>query len=145
MSNSIFNSVYETSMRLVLLLYTFAMPLTSEELFAFDFVSTYGKEFGLTGVSLNGDSEFTMSKATLRRKKVMESISYLVRNGYATPVGETNEVKYELLEKGRNLYKKISSTGYAEKYILTVELGRKGLFSKCESALNLILEKIKEG
>lgn len=145
MSSSVFNSVYETSLRLVLLLSAFEEPLTSEELFAFDFVSTYGKEFGLTDVSLNGDSEFTMSKATLRRKRVMESISYLVRNGYAAPVAVEDVVRYELLEKGEQLYKKIYSTGYAEKYILTVELGKNGLFSKNESALNLILEKIKEG
>lgn len=144
MSSSVFNSVYETSMRLVLLLNTFDCPLSSEELFVFDFIATYGKEFGLTDVSLNGDSEFTLSKATLRRKRVMEAISYLVRNGYITLIAEENETKYELTERGNEFYKKISQTGYSEKYILTVELGKKELFYKGNKALDLILARIKE-
>lgn len=143
MSSSVFNSVYETSMRLVLLLFAFDAPLSSEELFVFDFVATYGKEFGLTDVSLNGDSEFTLSKATLRRKRVVEAVSYLVRNGYITLIAEENKTKYELTERGDEFYKKISQTGYSEKYILTVELGKKELFAKKNKALDLLLDKIK--
>ena len=143
MSSSVFNSIYETSMRLILLLYTFDGPLSSEELFVFDFVATYGKEFGLTDVSLNGDSEFTLSKATLRRKRVVEAVSYLVRNGYITLIAEENKTKYELTERGDEFYKKISQTGYSEKYILTVELGKKELFAKKNKALDLLLDKIK--
>lgn len=143
MSSSVFNSVYETSMRLVLLLFAFDAPLSSEELFVFDFVATYGKEFGLTDVSLNGDSEFTLSKATLRRKRVMETISYLVRNGYVTPVIAKSETKFELTDKGNEFYKKISQLGYSEKYILTVELGKKELFTKKNKVLDLLLDKIK--
>lgn len=143
MSSNVFNSIYETSMRLILLLYTFDGPLSSEEFFIFDFVATYGKEFGLTDVSLNGDSEFTLSKATLRRKRVMESISYLVRNGYITLFAGENETKYELAERGNEFYKKISQTGYSEKYILTVELGKKELFTKKNKVLDLLLDKIK--
>lgn len=131
-------------MRLVLLLFAFDAPLSSEELFVFDFVATYGKEFGLTDVSLNGDSEFTLSKATLRRKRVMEAVSYLVRNGYITLIAEQNETKYELTERGNEFYKKISQTGYSEKYILTVELGKKELFTKKNKVLDLLLDKIKE-
>lgn len=131
-------------MRLVLLLFAFDAPLSSEELFVFDFVATYGKEFGLTDVSLNGDSEFTLSKATLRRKRVMEAVSYLVRNGYITLIAEQNETKYELTERGNEFYKKISQTGYSEKYILTVELGKKELFTKKNKVLDLLLNKIKE-
>ena len=143
MSSSVFNSVYETSMRLALLLFAFDAPLSSEELFVFDFVATYGKEFGLTDVSLNGDSEFTLSKATLRRKRVVEAVSYLVRNGYITLIAEENKTKYELTERGDEFYKKISQTGYSEKYILTVELGKKELFAKKNKALDLLLDKIK--
>ena len=143
MSSSVFNSVYETSMRLVLLLFAFDAPLSSEELFVFDFVATYGKEFGLTDVSLNGDSEFTLSKATLRRKRVMESISYLVRNGYITLIAGKNETKYELTERGNEFYKKISQAGYSEKYMLTVELGKKELFTKKNKVLDLLLDRIK--
>lgn len=143
MSSSVFNSVYETSMRLVLLLNTFDCPLSSEELFVFDFIATYGKEFGLTDVSLNGDSEFTLSKATLRRKRVIEAVSYLVRNGYITFIAEKNETKYELTKRGNGFYKKISQSGYSEKYILTVELGKKELFTKKNKVLDLLLDKIK--
>lgn len=130
-------------MRLVLLLFAFDAPLSYEELFVFDFVATYGKEFGLTDVSLNGDSEFTLSKATLRRKRVMETISYLVRNGYVTPAIAKSETKFELTDKGNEFYKKISQLGYSEKYILTVELGKKELFTKKNKVLDLLLDKIK--
>lgn len=126
-----------------MLLFAFDAPLSSEELFVFDFVATYGKEFGLTDVSLNGDSEFTLSKATLRRKRVMESISYLVRNGYITLIAGKNETKYELTERGNEFYKKISQSGYSEKYMLTVELGKKELFTKKNKVLDLLLDRIK--
>ena len=130
-------------MRLVLLLNTFDCQLSSEELFVFDFIATYGKEFNLTDVSLNGDSEFTLSKATLRRKRVMEAVSYLVRNGYVTPVIAKSETKFELTDKGNEFYKKISQLGYSEKYILTVELGKKELFTKKNKVLDLLLDRIK--
>lgn len=130
-------------MRLILLLFAFGAPLSSEELFVFDFVATYGKEFDLTDVSLNGDSEFTLSKASLRRKRVVESISYLVRNGYITPTATETDTKYELAERGNEFYKKISQFGYSEKYILTVELGKRELFMKKNKALDLLLDKIK--
>lgn len=143
MSSCVFNSIYETSMRLILLLFAFDAPLSSEELFVFDFVATYGKEFDLTDVSLNGDSEFTLSKASLRRKRVVESISYLVRNGYITPTATETDTKYELAERGNEFYKKISQSGYSEKYILTVELGKRELFMKKNKALDLLLDKIK--
>lgn len=143
MSSCVFNSIYETSMRLILLLFAFGAPLSSEELFVFDFVATYGKEFDLTDVSLNGDSEFTLSKASLRRKRVVESISYLVRNGYITPTATETDTKYELAERGSEFYKKISQSGYSEKYILTVELGKRELFMKKNKALDLLLDKIK--
>lgn len=143
MSSCVFNSIYETSMRLILLLFAFGAPLSSEELFAFDFVATYGKEFDLTDVSLNGDSEFTLSKASLRRKRVVEAVSYLVRNGYITPTATETDTKYELAERGSEFYKKISQSGYSEKYILTVELGKRELFMKKNKALDLLLDKIK--
>ena len=126
-----------------MLLFAFDAPLSSEELFVFDFVATYGKEFDLTDVSLNGDSEFTLSKASLRRKRVVESISYLVRNGYITPTATETDTKYELAERGNEFYKKISQSGYSEKYILTVELGKRELFMKKNKALDLLLDKIK--
>ena len=126
-----------------MLLFAFGAPLSSEELFVFDFVTTYGKEFDLTDVSLNGDSEFTLSKASLRRKRVVESISYLVRNGYITPTATETDTKYELAERGNEFYKKISQSGYSEKYILTVELGKRELFMKKNKALDLLLDKIK--
>ncbi len=126
-----------------MLLNTFDCQLSSEELFVFDFIATYGKEFNLTDVSLNGDSEFTLSKATLRRKRVMEAVSYLVRNGYVTPVIAKSETKFELTDKGNEFYKKISQLGYSEKYILTVELGKKELFTKKNKVLDLLLDRIK--
>ena len=74
----------------------------------------------------------------------MEAISYLVRNGYIMPIIAKSETKYELTDKGNEFYKKISMSGYSEKYILTVELGKKELFYKGNKALDLILARIKE-
>ena len=129
-------------MRIVLLLFTLDNPLSLEEIFVFDFITTYGKEFYLTDISLNGDSEFKLSKATLRRKRVVESILYLVRNGYIYPIVLKRETKYKITEKGNDLYKKISQTEYSKKYILTVKLGKRELFNKKENVLDLILERI---
>lgn len=144
MSKSIFNSVTETAMRLVLLINSFDRPLTFEELFAYDFIGTYGKEYGLTDSSLNGDSEFTMSKVALRRKRVEESVSYLVRNGYATPSGTDLDPWYSLTEKGIAFNKKISSTIYAEDYKLTIQIGKEQLFSSKSKPLELVLSRIEE-
>ena len=55
-----------------------------------------------------------------------------------------SETKFELTDKGNEFYKKISVTGYPEKYILAMELGKKELFYKGDKALDLILARIKE-
>lgn len=60
-----------------------------------------------------------------------------------TPVIAKSETKFELTDKGNEFYKKISQLGYSEKYILTVELGKKELFTKKNKVLDLLLDKIK--
>ena len=139
MSN-IFNSCYEISLRIVLLIKVINIPINSENIFAYDFIGTYAKEFDLMDISLNGDSEFTLSKISLRRKKIIESINYLVIHKYISPICDIDGIKYILLEKGNSLYNKLKDIAYAQKYVLTIKLAKN--LSENNNVLNLILNKI---
>ena len=65
MNNKVFNTVFEISMRLLLILsLSKKKKLTLDNLVTVDFISNYSKEFGLSGSNLHGDNEFSFSVIT---------------------------------------------------------------------------------
>ena len=57
----LFNSTFENSLRLLILLDEYDMPKSLDMLYAVDFMSLYGASFGITDQNLNGDNDYKFS------------------------------------------------------------------------------------
>lgn len=77
--NSVYNSVSEVKIRILLLLEHSTQEFLSSDLIAaLDFITVYGKEFGVSEKNLHGDNRFKYSELPSRRQVVAQSIRTLV-------------------------------------------------------------------
>ncbi|GHU94904.1 hypothetical protein FACS1894208_06780 [Clostridia bacterium] len=77
--NNIFNTSFEVSLRVLLTLETSAREwLTAEWIAAADFITVYGKDFGLADDNLHGDNNYKYSELALRRELTKEALKSLV-------------------------------------------------------------------
>ena len=75
MSKKVFNTTFEISMRLLLMLSLVdKRGLTLDNLATADFIANYSKEFGLTDSNLHGDNEFSFSEYSTRRSFAQDAI-----------------------------------------------------------------------
>ena len=84
----LFNSTFENSLRLLLLLDEYDMPQTLDMLYAVDFMTIYSEPFGLSEQNLNGDNDLKFSEFASQRD-LAEAVSYKDGLSYIiTPEGE---------------------------------------------------------
>ena len=57
----LFNSTFENSLRLLILLDEYDMPKSLDMLYAVDFMTLYSASFGITDQNLNGDNDYKFS------------------------------------------------------------------------------------
>ena len=70
----LFNSTFEVSLRLMLLLSTTGdIPMTVDRIAAYDVMTIYSRDFGLSDEVLHGDNEFGLSEFASRRNKTQIS------------------------------------------------------------------------
>ena len=100
--NRLFNTVFENSLRMLLLLNLYEMPQTLDMLYAVDFMTQYGKTFGITNEELNGSNPFKFSEFTGRRDLVKESLRQLVLKGLVQPVETSKGMSYVISSEGVN-------------------------------------------
>lgn len=110
-----FNSIYEVSLRTLILLSESGRALCEEEIFAADFIATYGHAFSITESNLNGNNRFMFSEARIRKQLINASLKELVLNGHAIPSIQNGVIHYEPSDiavlEGRSL-----ETDYAKEY-----------------------------
>ena len=58
----LFNSTFENSLRIAILLDCFSSAQTVDMLYAADFMTIYGKAFGVSEADLNGDNQYKFSE-----------------------------------------------------------------------------------
>ena len=90
----LFNSTFENSLRLLLLLDEYDMPQTLDMLYAVDFMTIYSEPFGLSEQNLNGDNDLKYSEFASQRDLVKEALKELVLNGTAEAVSYKDGLSY---------------------------------------------------
>lgn len=115
MTNRIFNSTFENSLRLLLLLYEYDMPQTLDMLYAVDFMTLYSKEFGITDQNLNGDNIFKFSEFASQRELIKEALKELVLIGTAQAVSYKDGLSYIITPEGEDYCESLMSD-YASDY-----------------------------
>ncbi len=139
--NNLFNTPFEISIRVLLLLSAYSQPVTAEHILITDFITTYGKDFGITENNLNGDNSYRFSEFIARRELVQQAVKKLVLQRLIRPKGSKLGFVYALTDEGNNLIQEFVSS-YAEKYLPTAKLAAEYLNGKKETeVLKLINER----
>lgn len=144
--NKIFNSSFETGLRVLLLLSSIQpQAATVDRITAYDFITVYGKDFGVSEINLHGNSNFNFSELATKRANCNEGIKEFVLNGLIS-INRTDEgFTYFLNQTGKKYVSNLSSD-YGEQYLaISKEVHRKFSALSDEDVVNLINKRaIKE-
>ncbi len=100
--NDLYNSQFEIELRILLLLSSASKEwLSKGELFAYDFIISYGKEFEIGETNLHGDSSFKFGEITLRKNVIDDAIKDLVVRSYIEVNADSKDgFLYRISSKG---------------------------------------------
>ena len=115
MTNKLFNSVFENSLRILLLLAEFNCGQSLDKIYALDFMVSYGATFGVSKVDLNGDNQYKFSEFASRREIVRLALKQLVLEGLVWPDNSAAGILYSITDEGRE-YSATLESEYAEEY-----------------------------
>ena len=117
--NDIFNTPFEVSLRILIILNTLKNRVSSERITALDFISTYGKDFGVSEYNLHGDNSFRFSEYTLKRNIISKSLKELVLKGYVNPHCNKSGFNYSISKSGTDFCNALNDN-YAEEFTAIV-------------------------
>lgn len=115
MSNKLFNTPFELSLHVVLLLDVANAGITLDRIAAYDFIAIYCEDFGVADKSLNGKNGFAFSELSARRNLTKTAIKNLVVDGLVIATDDETGILYAVSESGRNMSEGFQSE-YAKRY-----------------------------
>jgi hypothetical protein len=115
MNEIVFNTPFEISMRVLLLLDTFKTDLDEEKILYIDFFTIYEKNYDFGEENINGDSKFMINELTAQRKLINTSIKDLVLTGLVKVKNTKQGFLYSISDRGSKHCKEMS-TDYAKRY-----------------------------
>lgn len=130
----LFNSTFENSLRLLILLNEFDMPQTLDMPYAVDFMTLYSQTFGLSEQNLNGDNDYKFSEFASQRELVRDALKELVLNGTAEAVSYKDGLSYIITPEGEE-YCELLDSDYANEYRENARNVIKVVFGKNERTL----------
>lgn len=111
----VFNSEFEISTRILLLLSTFNEPLNAGYIKAIDLLSIYGKQYGVSDVNLHGDSSYSFSEVATRHDTVANSLKSLVKSNLINVKSSAEGYVYQINQNGSDCCRQMASD-YANEY-----------------------------
>lgn len=119
MKNKLFNSPFEMSLRIILLLASAPKEKFSvDRIIGLDFISCYAADFGLPFPNLHGDNGYRYGEIVGRRLLVQEAVKSLVTSGLVE-VTVNQGYQFSISDSGKK-YANSMKTGYAREYKETV-------------------------
>lgn len=115
MNNKVFNTPFEISLHIVLLLDVADASLTLDRITAYDFIVIYGQDFGIVDKPLNGQNGFAFSELSTRRNLTRRAIKDLVLDGLLTAMDEKNGILFSITASGKKMSSSFQSE-YATRY-----------------------------
>ena len=98
--SEVFNSSFEISLRILIILNTVQSRLSIDRITAIDFISIYGKDFGVSEYNLHGDNDYRFSEYTSKREIASQALKELVLKGYIIPHCSKNGFSYSISKNG---------------------------------------------
>lgn len=130
----VFNTEFEVSLRLLLLLECLTTGITVDRAAAFDFIAVYGKEFSIAESNLHGDNNMAFSEFPLRRQAVREALKAMVLDGWVQVKDGGSGFVYNLSPEAMTASKNISDA-YPMVYRILVKEAYKKYGSLSEERL----------
>lgn len=140
MQNRLFDTVFETSIRIVLLLDELDEDAPADYIQAVDFMSLYGKHFSISDSSINGDNPYMFCEYASRRELVRAALRELVLQGKVTPTASDEGFLFRCSFEGHRLADSIDD-GFSRRYRNAVEAALKVIEGVDEEAL---VERLNE-
>lgn len=136
--DQLFNSVREMELRIEFLLNQFTeMPLSSEQIVAFDFICIYGKEFEIAEKNLHGNSPYKFGEIASKRYLA----HYAIKSGVVDGLIEVdlNEGYRYFLSKRGVAYVNAFESKYGKRYSENAKAAKKKYSEYDENALMKII------
>ena len=129
MKTKIFNTEFEVSMRLLLLLYSTNTGLDEEKILYLDFFTIYAKNYKLGDDNINGDSKYMLNEFTPKRRWIKESIKVLVLERLIDVNNTKEGFIYKINNKGKSFCESMTSD-YSKKYKKQATITREWFLNK---------------
>lgn len=113
MSNRLFNTPFEISLHVVMLLDAVDTKITLDRIAAYDFIAIYCEDFEIADESLNGENGFSFSEFSTRRNVTKNAIKDLVIDGLTTVIDGETGILYSISESGKKM-----SEGFQSEYAI---------------------------
>jgi TusA-related sulfurtransferase len=139
--DKIYNTVFEVSLRLLLLLATDSKAInTVERIAAIDLITLNARNFGMAEYNLHGDGDFRFGEFSLRREMVKKALQELVINGKVTIKNTNIGFCYEINEWGNECCAELD-TEYADEYYVILKKVILACQNKTERELLSLINK----
>ena len=96
----LFNTPFETSLRVLLTLRVFGENITLDKIAAADFITIYARDFGVAAYNINGNNSLSFSEAASKRVLVRKAIKQLVLDRLVSAVQNKSGFTYEITAQG---------------------------------------------
>ena len=136
--HKVFDSIFENSLRILLLLNEFETEQNIDTIYVTDFISLYGKDFGISQKNLNGDNNYKFSEFASKRQLIQETLKYLVFKELVLVVSDDLGIKYKINEESKTYCETLDSD-YANEYRINANKAINYLNSK---SLRAVIKEI---
>ena len=133
MSN-VFNTVFEISLRVLLILATYGKLKTTDMICAIDFISVYGKEFGIAQTNLHGDNKYKYGEFSTRRTMVKKAIVFLIQRKMIEIFQRNDGYDFYITDAGK-AYCNLFTSDYAIDYTKATKAASVYIGDKSESEI----------
>ena len=111
----IFNSNFEVSLRILVLLDNVNKPVSVDYITTVDLFTTYGKNYGFLDINIHGDSSYKFGEIASRRSLVGLALKDLVLKEIVTVHKNTLGFTYQITKIGKQMCSNMNSS-YFVKY-----------------------------
>lgn len=111
----VFNTQFEVSLRILIILDVTQIRLSIDRISALDFISIYGRDFGVSEYNLHGDNDYRFSEYASKREIISQSVKYLVMMSYILPHCNKSGFTYSISKSGTSICRALNDE-YAENY-----------------------------
>ena len=115
----VFNSTFEISLRMLLVLKSVRCELSIDKILLFDYLATYGKEFGVSTYNLHGENNYRFSELAAKRNIMNSAVKDLVLKGYVIPCYSKKGFLYKISDVGITFCDSLNNV-YATEYLSNI-------------------------